>query len=91
MELPPSPGALHVSDTCADPGVPVTPLGALGVVNGVAGELVPWAPLPEALTGVTTNSYRLPFVRPVTVQLVSDDEHVWPPLAELVKSTARTE
>ena len=81
-------GAVHTSDTCVLPAVPIIPVGAPAVVRGVTAADWPNAPSPTAFTAATWNTYSVPFVRPVTVALVAVDVpsanrvHVVPPLLE---------
>ena len=50
------------------PAVPVTEVGAPGVVTGVTAEdAVETVPVPAALVALTLNVYGVPFVKPVTV------------------------
>ena len=53
--------------------VPVTPVGAPGLVAGVSGPVaaVPPALFPFAFVATTVKTYGVPFVRPVTEQVVS--------------------
>ena len=64
--------------------VAVTPVGAPGTVDGVAGaEAAEGTLVPMALVAVTVKVYAVPLVRPVTVQVVVVPlavVHVWPPL-----------
>lgn len=53
--------------------VAVTAVGAVGTVAGVAGaDGVEAGPMPAGLVAVTVNVYAVPFVRPLTEQLVVD-------------------
>jgi hypothetical protein len=57
---------------CASPGVAVTEVGAVGVPAGVtAEEAVDGSELPTEFTATTVNAYEVPFVSPVTSQVVS--------------------
>ena len=63
-------GAVNETVTCASPLATVTPVGALGTVDGVAAdEAVDWADVPIPLVAVTLNVYGVPFVNPVTTQV----------------------
>lgn len=70
--MPPSEtGAVQLSATWAFPDVPVSPVTWSGVVAGVAApELVEYVPVPAAFTAATRKTYDVPFVRPVTVNVV---------------------
>ena len=60
--------------------VAVTPVGAPGVVAGVAGaEGADALPVPAGFRALTVKVYAVPLVSPVTVQLVEAVEHVRPP------------
>ena len=62
------------------PNTPETPVGTPGTVAGTtAPDAVDAEPVPAAFVAVTVNVYEVPFVRPVTVQLVVVDVHVDPP------------
>ena len=53
------------------PNTPETPVGTPGTVAGTtAPDAVDAEPVPAAFVAVTVNVYEVPFVRPVTVQLV---------------------
>ena len=67
-------GALHESATSPSPAVPVTEVGAPGVVYAVTAlEEVEYELSPAALVAATLNLYDVPFVRPVTVNVVPED------------------
>lgn len=62
-------GATNATDTWLLPGVPTTPVGALGTVDGVTGNVdADGALLPALLVAVTVNVYEVPLVKPVTVK-----------------------
>ena len=69
MALPPfDAGAVQLSATVVLPRVPVTVVGAPGVVAGVTdGVEEENVPVPTAFTAATLNKYAVPFVRPVNV------------------------
>jgi hypothetical protein len=70
-------GAVQVTDTWVLPRIPTTLVGAFGTVAGVtATEGVEAAEVPTAFVAVTVNVYAVPFVSPVTVQLVVADVQV---------------
>ena len=74
MAAPPlDAGAVHdTTDWVLAFDVPPTPVGAPGVVAGVAGaEAIDAALVPAGLVAVTVNVYAVPLVRPGTVQLVA--------------------
>ena len=59
-------------EICPSPGVPVTEVGASGVVYGVtAGDAVDQEPAPTWFVADTLNTYDVPLVSPVTVVLVT--------------------
>ena len=59
------------------PGVAVTPVGALGRVNGVSADDGEEAGLvPDAFVAVTLKVYAVPFASPVIWQVVVLDVHV---------------
>ncbi len=65
-------GAVQLRATEVFPAVPVTPVGAPGVVAGVtAAEGDESGPVPTAVTAATVKVYAVPLVRPVTVKLVA--------------------
>ena len=71
IALPPSDaGADHERETCPFPGVAVFNVGAPGTVRGVAERLFDGAPVPAAFVAVTLNEYEVPFVSPMTLQVV---------------------
>jgi hypothetical protein len=55
------------------------PLGAPGTAAGVADADADAGPVPTPFVAVTTNAYRVPFVRPVIVQPSVAVEQVAPP------------
>ena len=58
--------------TCPLPEVPLTPVGALGTVDGVTAlDAVEADPAPVALLALTVKVYAVPLVSPVTVQVVA--------------------
>ena len=62
-----------VNDTVAreSPRIALAPVGTPGTVAGVtAVEAAEAVPVPIALVAVTVKVYEVPFVRPVTMQLV---------------------
>ena len=64
--------------------VAVTAVGAVGTVAGVAGaEAVELGPVPAPLVAVTVNVYGVPFVSPLTVQLVVADVQTKAPGADV--------
>jgi hypothetical protein len=65
-------GAVHETTAEASPTEEITTLiGASGTVNGVtAADAVDAEPAPDAFVALTVKVYEVPFVRPVTVQLV---------------------
>jgi hypothetical protein len=74
--LPPSEdGADHDNATWPLPGVPDTPVGAVGTVAGAEGvtadEAADCTLVPTELIAATVNVYAVPFVSPVTVKLVA--------------------
>ena len=79
--LPPfEAGAAQDSETWAFPGDAVFSVGAPGTACGVAESTFEAAPVPAAFVAVTLKEYRLPFVRPVTAQVVAPPlVHVAPP------------
>jgi hypothetical protein len=65
---PLSAGGVHSTTACVLPAVPITDVGAPGVVRGVIVEdALDAEPAPAALVAVTVKVYAEPFVRPVTV------------------------
>ena len=74
-------GAVHdTTDWALAYEVPVTVVGAPGIVAGVAGaEAAEAAPVPAAFVAVTVNVYAVPLVSPLTVQEVDTVEQVKPP------------
>jgi len=71
IALPPSAGAVHVTDAEFGPAVAVTPVGAAGRSAGtIAFDAADAALVPIAFVAVTVNVYDVPFVRPVTVVAV---------------------
>ena len=79
-EPPVDDGADQDTTTCVFPNTPDTPVGAPGTVAGTTAEdALEAVPVPAAFVAVTVNVYEVPFVRPVTVQLVVDVVHVRPP------------
>src|SRR5665213_272194 len=74
----------HTTDWALLLAVAVTPVGAPGKVDGVAGaDGAEAGPVPMPLVAVTVNLYATPLVKPVTVQLVVVPlavVQVWPPL-----------
>ena len=75
IELPPfDVGALHESATSPSPAVAMTAVGAPGVVQAVTAlDEVEYELSPAALVAATLNLYDVPFVRPVTVNVVLED------------------
>ena len=74
-------GTVHDTFDCVDSNeVAATPVGALGTVDGTAlFEASETALVPPRFVAVTVNVYAMPFVRPVTVHVVVDDQHQRPP------------
>ena len=73
MTAPPplSVGAVQETSTEASPDTTATSIGAPGTVAGTTAPDAPEAePVPALFVAVTVNVYEMPFVRPVTVQLV---------------------
>ena len=72
IAAPPLDGAVHdTTDWVLAAPVALTAVGAPGTVDGTtAAEAVEAAPKPDTFAAVTLNVYEVPFVRPVTVQLV---------------------
>jgi len=67
-------GADHETATCPLPLVPITVVGAPGILSGVTAEdAVDALELPTELVAITVNVYGVPFVNPVTVAVVPDD------------------
>ncbi len=66
-------GAVHdTTDWALALEVAVTPVGALGTVDGVAvADAAEAGPVPEPLVAVTVKVYPVPLVSPLTVQLVA--------------------
>ena len=61
-------------------GAAVRFCGAPGTVRGVAERVFDGEPVPATLVALTVNEYDVPFVRPVTVQVVVPPvEQVAPP------------
>ena len=80
MGLPPvEPGAVHASATWRSPRVAVRPVGAPGVVAGVAETGVDAAPVPITFVAVTVKLYEVPFVSPPMVQPGVEVVQVAPP------------
>ena len=72
-------GAVHVSETCVLPAVPVTAVGAPGTPAGVTPlDTVEKLPVPTALIAAIWKKYVVPFVSPVAVQAVVVDVVVQP-------------
>jgi len=64
-------GAVHETSTEASPNTTATSIGAPGTVAGTtAPEVVDAEPVPALFVAFTVNVKEVPFVRPVTVQLV---------------------
>jgi hypothetical protein len=67
MDVPPSLiGDVHTNTACEVAEMTERPVGAPGVVNGVAVAGADEIPAPLALTALTRNVYVVAFVRPVT-------------------------
>ena len=85
--MPPSfVGVVHTNTACEVAEITDRPVGAPGVVNGVAVAGEEEIPAPLALTALTRNEYVVAFVRPVTVYdvpvaAVVTVVHVTPPSA----------
>jgi hypothetical protein len=74
MGLPPSlTGAVNVSTTEPSPGVVFNAVGAPGKPAGITEAGVDAAPTPLALMARTRNKYDVPFVRPLTLDVVDVD------------------
>ena len=73
MGAPPlADGAVKLTVACPLAATADTPVGAPGTVAGVAAaDGAEAGPVPDALVAVTVNVYAVPFVRPLTVQLVA--------------------
>jgi hypothetical protein len=79
-------GAVHDTFDWVDSNeVAATPVGALGTVDGVAEfDATEAALVPARFVAVTVNVYAVPFVRPVTVQVVAPVVvHVFDPGVEI--------
>jgi hypothetical protein len=73
-------GAVKLTVTWPFPRVPVTPVGAPGVVAGVTeGEAALGGLVPTAFVAVTVNVYAVPLVNPVTVSGLALPVAVAPP------------
>jgi len=79
-------GIVHETVDCPDSTVPLTAVGASGVVIGVTGLERPAFPFPNAFVATTENVYGVPLVSPDTMQLVAvapEAVHVNPPGSEV--------
>ena len=78
-------GAVQATETWAAPEVPITDVGAPGVVYGVTALDAPDAePVPAAFVAVTVKVYEVPGVKPVTLQVSAPDvTQVKPPGVEV--------
>jgi len=78
IALPPfEDGADHETTTEESPNTPDTPVGTPATVAGTtASEAVDAEPVPALFVAVTENVYEMPFVRPITVQVVVAVVHV---------------
>jgi hypothetical protein len=65
MALPLALPAVKERDTCPSPAVVDSPVGAAGVVSGVAVTLSLAAPVPTEFTALSRMVYVVPFVNPV--------------------------
>ena len=85
MAEPPSlTGGVKVIIAWPLPPTADTPVGALGIVDGVAELLELEAELvPAALEAVTVNVYAVPFVKPVTIKGDEPPVAVKPPMFEV--------
>ena len=82
-------GAVNETVTCASPLATVTPVGALGTVDGVAADdAVDCADVPIPLVAVTLNVYGAPFVNPVTIHVVAGAVATHVPAGLLLESIA---
>jgi hypothetical protein len=87
MDVPPSLlGVVQTNTACEVAEMTESPVGAPGVVNGVAVAGAEEIPAPLAFTALTRNEYVVALVRPVTtcdvpVAAVVTVDHVTPPSA----------
>jgi len=77
IEAPPVfAGAVHETRTWVLPNEPAMSVGASGALAGTTdAEAVDAEPAPALFVEVTVNVYVVPFVRPVTMQLVVEVVH----------------
>ena len=69
-EPPLEEGAIHETAICALLAIPVTPVGAAGVLTGVTeAEAADERPVPAALIAITVKEYAVPLVSAATVQV----------------------
>ena len=71
-------GAVQLTPTCPLPRVAVNPVGAPGIVAGLARMDEEGGPLPTTFVATTVNEYVVPFVRPEIVQPKAAVEHEAP-------------
>ena len=97
MDVPPSLlGGVHTNTACEVAEITERPVGAPGVVNGVAVAGADEIPAPLAFIALTRNEYVVAFVSPVTtcdvpVAAVVTVDHVTPPSALFSTTYVETE